>query len=104
MARRPRRDHNMLSVCRYDATLFAHYRRDRSSGRGIEEMAVSQARRTAAELRRKAKLCRQAANVSTEGGHTADSILLTLADELEREAEELERRDSERRRHRVADD
>jgi hypothetical protein len=54
-------------------------------------MALSQTRRIAAELRHKAELCRQAASVPTEGGHPADSVLLTLADELEREAQGLER-------------
>lgn len=53
-------------------------------------MAGSELHRVATELRRKAELCRRAASVSTEGGHRADSILMNLAAELEREAQELE--------------
>jgi hypothetical protein len=45
-------------------------------------------RRIAARLRRKAKMCRRAAAIPTQGGHNADKVLLTLADELEREADE----------------
>jgi hypothetical protein len=55
-------------------------------------VAPTVARRIAASLRRKAKLCRRAAGVPTQGGHNADSILLTLADDLEREADQLEGR------------
>jgi hypothetical protein len=52
-------------------------------------------RRIANKLRRKAKLCRRAAGIPTQGGHNADDVLLTLAEELEREADELEERAAE---------
>jgi hypothetical protein len=58
-------------------------------------VAPTVVRRIAARLRRKAKLCRRAAGVPTQGGHNADSILLTLADDLEREADQLEGRATE---------
>jgi hypothetical protein len=48
-------------------------------------------RRIAVRLRRKAKMCRRAAAIPTQGGQNADRVLWTLADELEREADELER-------------
>jgi hypothetical protein len=54
--------------------------------------ATVAARRIAAKLRRKAKMCRRAAAISTQGGHNADNTLLTLAEELEREADQLEGR------------
>jgi hypothetical protein len=44
----------------------------------------------AADLRRKANLYKRLAKVPTSGGHRSDRLLLTLADELDREAEELE--------------
>ena len=52
-------------------------------------MALSEVRRIAAtKLREKAKMCRRAAGIPTQGGHNADSILLRLAEELERDADE----------------
>jgi hypothetical protein len=42
-----------------------------------------------AELRNKAALCRRVASVPTKGGHH-DRVLLTVAAELDREAEELD--------------
>jgi hypothetical protein len=41
-------------------------------------------------LRERASLYRQIANVPTEGGHHEDRILLDVANQLERKAEELE--------------
>ena len=43
------------------------------------------------KLRRKAEKCRRLAKVVTSGGHSADRQLLTLADEFDRQAAELER-------------
>jgi hypothetical protein len=45
---------------------------------------------TAQELRRRAALCRRAANVPTSGSSNADRILLELAEQLEREADHRE--------------
>ena len=42
------------------------------------------------ELRRKAERCRRLAKIATSGGHNADRELLTLADELDRQAADLE--------------
>lgn len=42
------------------------------------------------DLRRMADLCKRMAAVPTSGGHCADRQLLTLADQLDREAGELE--------------
>jgi hypothetical protein len=50
------------------------------------------------DLRQRADLYRRLANVPTAGGHRADRILLTMADQLEQDAAELE----EDRRQRVA--
>ena len=44
----------------------------------------------AADLRHKARLYKQLAEIRTSGGHRADRLLLKLADELDREAAELE--------------
>ena len=52
-------------------------------------------------LRQEANLCRRLAGIRTAGGHHEDRVLLDLADELERKAEELEGRD---RRHYVIED
>ena len=46
----------------------------------------------AAALRAKAALCRRAAEVPTDGGRGTDRILINLAEQLEREATELEKR------------
>jgi hypothetical protein len=43
------------------------------------------------ELRQKASLYRRMASVPTEGGHNEDRLLLAVASQLEREAEELDR-------------
>jgi hypothetical protein len=43
------------------------------------------------ELRRKAALCRRAASIPTSGSGSADRILLTLAEQLEHDAEFRER-------------
>jgi hypothetical protein len=43
-----------------------------------------------ADLRQRANFCRQAAAVPTEGGRREDRVLLVIADQLEREAAELE--------------
>ena len=43
------------------------------------------------ELREKANLYRRLASVPTEGGHDEDRLLLAVADQLEREAAELDR-------------
>jgi hypothetical protein len=54
----------------------------------------------ASELRRQAAICRQAATVPTNGDSRADSELLVLAEEFERQADavdEAERSRSERR-------
>jgi hypothetical protein len=45
----------------------------------------------ARELRRKAALCRRAANIPTSGSGSADRILMVLAEQLERDAVLLER-------------
>jgi hypothetical protein len=45
-----------------------------------------------AELRQRADLCRRVARVPTKGGHHEDRVLLIIADQLEREAAELEAR------------
>jgi hypothetical protein len=52
----------------------------------------------AAELRRQAWACRQAARVATSGGHLDSRLLVKLADRLELDADELEatQRDLER--------
>jgi hypothetical protein len=42
------------------------------------------------ELRQKADLYRRMASVPTEGGHNEDRVLLSVADQLEREAAKLE--------------
>lgn len=60
-------------------------------------------RRIAARLRRKAKVCMRAAAIPTQGGHAADRVLPTLADELEHEADELEGDRRGRRTHGAAD-
>ena len=44
-----------------------------------------------AELRQKADAFRRLANVATAGGHGADRQLRTLADEFDRQADELDR-------------
>jgi len=43
-------------------------------------------------LRQRAGLYRRVASVPTEGGHHEDRLLLAMADQLEREATELEDR------------
>jgi hypothetical protein len=43
------------------------------------------------ELRRKAALCRRAASIPTSGSGNADRILVTLAEQLERDAAHRER-------------
>jgi hypothetical protein len=45
----------------------------------------------ARELRRKAALCRRAASITTEGGARTDRRLIELAEELEHEADALDR-------------
>jgi hypothetical protein len=52
----------------------------------------------AAELRKQAQACRQAARVATTGGHLDSRLLVKLADRLELDADELEatQRDIER--------
>jgi hypothetical protein len=52
----------------------------------------------AAELRKQAQACRQAARVATTGGHLDSRLLVKLADRLELDANELEatQRDIER--------
>ena len=52
--------------------------------------AAHQEPQAAEELRRKAALCRRAAQIATEGGTRADRILLQLAERLDRQATELE--------------
>jgi hypothetical protein len=37
-------------------------------------------------------MCGRAAEIPTQGGHNADRVLLTLAEALEREADQLEER------------
>jgi hypothetical protein len=44
------------------------------------------------ELREKASLYRRLASIPTEGGHDEDRLLLAVADQLEREAAELDHR------------
>jgi hypothetical protein len=44
------------------------------------------------ELREKASLYRRLASIPTEGGHDEDRLLLAVAEQLEREAAELDRR------------
>lgn len=56
-----------------------------------------------AELRQKAALCRRAASVPTIGGHCEDRVLLAVAEQLEQEAEALERRLSHQPRHTIED-
>jgi hypothetical protein len=46
----------------------------------------------ATNLRRTAGLYKRLASVPTSGGHCSDRLLLTLADELDREAAELDGR------------
>ncbi|HEX3970003.1 MAG TPA: hypothetical protein VHX19_01700 [Stellaceae bacterium] len=46
---------------------------------------------TAEALRRKAALCRRAARIKTTGGSEADAYLIELAEQLERQAAELDR-------------
>jgi hypothetical protein len=43
------------------------------------------------DLRKKASLCRKAASVRTDGAGDTDSVLIDLAERLERQAERLER-------------
>jgi hypothetical protein len=50
------------------------------------ERATSQA----ADLRQMALLCRRMASVPTAGGRHEDRVLLAMADQLEREAAEIE--------------
>lgn len=57
-----------------------------------------------AELRRKAELCRRAASVPTTGGHYEDRVLLAVAEELEHEAEALERHLNRQPRHHMIED
>jgi hypothetical protein len=45
-----------------------------------------------AELRQKAELYRRLASIPTEGGRLDDGVLLQVANELERQAAELEDR------------
>jgi hypothetical protein len=45
-----------------------------------------------ADLRQRADLCRRVARIPTEGGRHEDRVLLIIADQLERDAEELEAR------------
>jgi len=44
----------------------------------------------AADLRHKAGLYKRLAEIRTSGGHSTDLLLIGLADELDREAAELE--------------
>jgi hypothetical protein len=44
------------------------------------------------ELREKASLYRRLASIPTEGGHDEDRLLLAVAEQLEREAAELDHR------------
>jgi hypothetical protein len=44
----------------------------------------------AADLRHRAGLYKRLAQIRTSGGHSTDLLLLSLADELDREAAELE--------------
>jgi hypothetical protein len=46
------------------------------------------------KLRQKAELCRRVAGIATQGGTTADRILLRLARRLEEEADATEREQS----------
>ena len=43
------------------------------------------------DLRKQASLCRKAAGAPTEGGHRTNRMLIWMAEQLERQAEELER-------------
>jgi hypothetical protein len=43
-------------------------------------------------LRQQADLCRRIASIPTEGGRREDRVLLTVADDLERQAAALEER------------
>jgi hypothetical protein len=47
---------------------------------------------SATEIRRTASLCRKAAGIATAGGHATDRLLLRLAEQLEYEADALDRR------------
>jgi hypothetical protein len=49
----------------------------------------------AAQLREKAALYRRAASIPTEGSHDTDRLLIKLAEDLEREAEALEKDNSD---------
>ena len=49
----------------------------------------------AAQLRRKAALCRRAASIPTEGSSQTNRLLLDLAERLEREAAALEKKDTD---------
>jgi hypothetical protein len=49
---------------------------------------------SAQKLRQKAELCRRVAAIATEGGTTADRVLLNLAHQLEQEADAAERKAS----------
>lgn len=43
------------------------------------------------QLRARATVCRGAAAIPTNGGHRTDRLLIDIADQLEREAAELEK-------------
>lgn len=93
---RPRQGAAGMPSRRCLATSLVYCRRDNSSHPGIVRWPTSViVRRVVARLWRKAKMCRRAAAIPTQRGHNADRVLLTLADELEHEADELEGRPTE---------
>ena len=50
----------------------------------------------ARDLRRKAALCRRAAGIQTDGGTRTDRRLIELAEELERQADALDRKNNKK--------
>jgi hypothetical protein len=62
-----------------------------SGSRSCSAASERQVMTSAQKLRQKAALCRRAAAIPTEGGTTADRVLMKLAHRLEQEADAAER-------------
>jgi hypothetical protein len=65
-----------------------------SASRSRTAASERQVKTSAQKLRQKAELCRRVAAIATEGGATADRVLMKLAHRLEQEVDAAERKAS----------